>query len=136
MQPGEILTTIEIPTPLPQFVRFYKVAKRRLDDISTVAAAMAMDFDGAGRVRRARLAFGGVAATPIRVLDAEDALAGQSWNEAAVERVHAIFYRTLKSMSDHRGSKQYRLEVVKKSIGGSTGYDERAARGEGVPASE
>jgi xanthine dehydrogenase small subunit len=38
LQRGEILTTIEIPQPLPGFVRFYKIAKRRLDDISTVAA--------------------------------------------------------------------------------------------------
>ncbi len=116
MQPGEILTAIEIPRPLPQFVRFYKVAKRRLDDISTVASAMAMDFDGAGRVRRARFAFGGVAATPIRVLEAEDAVAGQSWNEASVERVQRIFDRTLKPMSDHRGSKEYRLEVSKSLV--------------------
>ena len=41
---GEIITAIEIPKPLPQFVRFYKVAKRRLDDISTVAAAMSLDL--------------------------------------------------------------------------------------------
>ena len=28
--------------PYPAFIRFYKVAKRRADDISTVAAAMAV----------------------------------------------------------------------------------------------
>ena len=65
--PGEMLVAIEIPRPLPELVRFYKVAKRRLDDISTVAAAMALDRDATGRVRRARFAFGGVAATPVRV---------------------------------------------------------------------
>ena len=37
----ELIIAVEIPKPLPQFVQFYKVAKRRLDDISTVAAAMA-----------------------------------------------------------------------------------------------
>ena len=51
MAQGEILTAVEIPKPLPQFVRFYKVAKRRLDDISTVAAAMALDVDAKGLVR-------------------------------------------------------------------------------------
>ena len=55
---------VEIPKPLPQDLRFYKIAKRRLDDISTVAAAIAVDLDEGGRVRRARFAFGGVAATP------------------------------------------------------------------------
>ena len=114
--PGEMLTTVEIPRPLPEFVRFYKVAKRRLDDISTVAAAMALDRDATGRVRRARFAFGGVAATPLRVHEAEDAVLGQPWNEAAVERVQRILDRTLTPMSDHRGSKAYRLEVSKSLV--------------------
>src|SRR4029079_14461070 len=65
---GEIIRSIEIPKPLPAFVRFYKVAKRRLDDISTVAAAMVLDRDHSGRLRRARFAFGGVAATPLLVV--------------------------------------------------------------------
>jgi xanthine dehydrogenase small subunit len=116
MTAGEMLTAVEIPKPLPQFVRFYKVAKRRLDDISTVAAAMSLDVDGFGRVQRARLAFGGVAATPIRVTEAEDAITDQPWNESAVERVQRIFDRVLQPMSDHRGSKEYRLEVSKSLV--------------------
>ena len=116
MEPGEILVSVEIPKPLPQFVRFYKVAKRRMDDISTVAAAMAMDVDASGRVRRARFAFGGVAATPMRLVDAEETVVGQAWTEAAVERVQRVLDRTLKPMSDHRGSKEYRLEVSKSLV--------------------
>jgi xanthine dehydrogenase small subunit len=116
MRPGEILTVVEIPKPLPEFVRFYKVAKRRVDDISTVAAAMALDFDAAGAVRRARFAFGGVAATPIRSTEAEDAVTGQHWNEAAVARVQRVLDRTLVPLSDHRGSKAYRLEVAKSLV--------------------
>jgi len=116
MKAGEMLTAVEIPKPLPQFVRFYKVAKRRLDDISTVAAAMSLDVDGVGRVRRARLAFGGVAATPIRVTEAEDAITDQPWNESAVARVQRILDRVLQPMSDHRGSKEYRLEVSKSLV--------------------
>jgi xanthine dehydrogenase small subunit len=116
LQRGEILTTIEIPKPLPAFVRFYKVAKRRLDDISTVAAAMALDRDHAGRVRRARFAFGGVAATPLLVGKAEQAVVGQPWNEDAVERAQQVLERVLEPMSDHRGSKEYRREVSKSLV--------------------
>jgi xanthine dehydrogenase small subunit len=113
LQRGELIMTIDIPKPLPAFVRFYKVAKRRLDDISTVAAAMALDRDRTGRVRRARFAFGGVAATPLLVGEAEQALLGQVWNESAVERVQQVLDRVLSPMSDHRGSKEYRREVAK-----------------------
>ncbi len=116
MAPGEIITAIEIPKPFPRFVRFYKMSKRRLDDISTVAAAMAIDVDAQDRVRRARFAFGGVAATPVRIVDAEAAIAGQPWNGTAVERVQAILDRTLKPMTDHRGSSEYRLEVTKSLV--------------------
>ena len=116
MRSDEVLTAVEIPKPLPQVLRFYKISKRRLDDISTVAAALALDLDTNGRVRRARFAFGGVAPTPVRVADAEGAVLGQVWNDSAVERVQRILDRSLQPVSDHRGSKEYRLEVSKRLI--------------------
>ena len=116
LRAAEILTAVEIPKPLPDFVRFYKVAKRRLDDISTVAAAMALDFEKGGNIRRARFAFGGVAATPVQIADVEAAIVGKPWEAAAVERVQHILGRTLTPMTDHRGSKEYRLEVSKSLV--------------------
>jgi xanthine dehydrogenase small subunit len=109
--PGELLVSIEIPAPLPETFGFYKIAKRRIDDISTVSAAMAIDRDATGRVRRARFAFGGVAATPVRLTDAEDAVTGRHWNADAVALVQRIIDRTLSPVSDHRGSKEYRRQV-------------------------
>ena len=114
---GELLTTIEIPKPWPGLVRFYKVSKRRFDDISTVAAAIALDRDGTGRVQRARVALGGVAATPLIVHEAEHTVVGQIWNEAAIERMQQVLDRTLNPISDVRGSREYRLEVAKSLIG-------------------
>lgn len=111
LAPAELIVSIEIPMPLPAILRFYKIAKRRVDDISTVAAAMAIAPDEAGRVARARFAFGGVAATPLRLYEAEQAIVGQPWNEAAVERAQQIVERSLAPMSDHRGSRDYRLHV-------------------------
>ena len=67
-------------------------------------------------MRRVRFALGGVAATPMRMNGAEDALTNQPWNETAVERVQEIFDRALSPMSDHRGSKEYRLEVSKSLV--------------------
>jgi len=116
MEPAELLTAIEIPKVLPASIRFYKVAKRRVDDISTVAAAIAMDRDCAGRVRRARFAFGGVAAVPLLVGAAEKAVLGRVWDMAAVERVQAILDDVLHPISDHRGSAEYRVEVAKSLV--------------------
>jgi len=109
----ELIAAVEIPKPLPEFVRFYKIAKRRADDISTVAAALAMDWDGTGRITRARFAFGGVAAVPLRATEAEEVVIGRRWNEATAERAQAALARTLKPISDHRGSAEYRVAVAK-----------------------
>jgi len=116
LEHGELIAAIEIPKPLPDFVRFYKVAKRRVDDISTVAAAMAMEWDRAGRIARARFAFGGVAAVPLRAMAAEEVVLGRRWDDAAVERVQAVLERTLQPIGDHRGSADYRLAMAKSLV--------------------
>jgi xanthine dehydrogenase small subunit len=96
LQRGEIIRSIRIPKPLPLHARFYKVAKRRVDDISTVAAAFST------RAGATRLAFGGVGATPIRAFEAE----------ADITHAREILARTLHPMSDHRGSAAYRLAMA------------------------
>jgi xanthine dehydrogenase iron-sulfur cluster and FAD-binding subunit A len=53
-----------------------------------------------------------VAATPVRVAEAEGAAAGQLWTEATVERVQQVLARTLSPISDARGSAAYRRQVA------------------------
>ena len=113
LETGELIVTIEIPKPFPSFSRFYKVAKRRMDDISTVAAAFSTDIDANGRVARARFAYGGVAATPLRIYSAEESMIGERWNAASVKRAQAAIDSAIQPMSDHRGSAEYRREVAK-----------------------
>lgn len=116
LEPGELIAAIEIPKPLPAFTRFYKAAKRRTDDISTVAAGLSADFDENGMVTRAHFAFGGVAATPVRLYAAEEALLGRRFDEEGVALAQAAIAKTLKPLSDHRGSAEYRLEVAQAFI--------------------
>jgi len=116
LEPAEVLTAIEIPKPLPAVLRFYKVAKRRMDDISTVAAAMSLDFDRGGLISRARFSFGGVAPVPLLPDSAEEAVLFRRWNQSAVERVQSVLARTLQPISDHRGSAEYRLAVAQSLV--------------------
>jgi xanthine dehydrogenase small subunit len=53
----------------------------------------------------------------MRVISAEDAVVGQRWNGAAVERAQAALDRTLQPISDHRGSAEYRLAIAKSLVG-------------------
>ena len=111
LAPGELIVAIRIPRPLPRRLQFYKVTKRRLDDISTIAAGIAIDAP-AGVVERARIAFGGVAATPVRLPEVEAALEGQPWTLATISRVQDVIRRVLQPLSDHRGSREYRLAMA------------------------
>jgi xanthine dehydrogenase small subunit len=109
---GELIVSILLPKPFPRHVRYFKVAKRRMDDISTVAAGFSVDLDSAGRIQRARVAYGGVAPVPLRVVNAEEALRGSIWNESAIHDAQEILERTLQPISDHRGSAAYRLALA------------------------
>jgi len=112
LRDDELIVSIEIPQPMPGFLCFYKIAKRRMDDISTVAAAMAIDCNDSGMVTRARFAFGGVAAIPLRAAAAEEAILGRLWNEDAVDRARAALELAIRPISDHRGSAEYRRAVA------------------------
>ncbi|HRC84555.1 MAG TPA: FAD binding domain-containing protein, partial [Thermoanaerobaculia bacterium] len=112
--PGELVREIRLPHAprgLERREEFYKVSKRRELDIAIVAASFRLDLDGEGRVLEARLAFGGVAATPLRVGAAEQALLGRRPDEAAAD-VAAVLERELSPIDDLRGSAAYRRGLV------------------------
>jgi xanthine dehydrogenase small subunit len=116
LEPNEIIVSIHLPRPLPDVQRFYKVSKRMLDDISTVAAGFALDLDDNRRVLRLRLAYGGVAATPIRAHAAEALATGRPWNHETVAAIVAELARAdapvASPISDHRGSAAYRRAMI------------------------
>jgi xanthine dehydrogenase small subunit len=116
IEAGELLVSVRIPKPLPAAIRFFKASKRRLDDISTVAACFALRLDRTGRVDAARIAYGGVAEVPRRVKQAEDELIGRPWGHAALRRAQRAVERTLQPMSDHRGSAAYRLALAQRLL--------------------
>ena len=110
LRPGELIRSVIVPKPLPR-IEFYKVSKRRLDDISTIAAAFAENTNG-----EVRLAFGGVAATPVRARRAEAVLTGGGWSDQVVRRAQEALATDLQPMSDHRGSADYRSAVAARLI--------------------
>ncbi len=113
MQPGEMLIAVRIPKPFPELARFYKVAKRKLDDISTVACCLAVALGSSGIVEKARFAYGGVAEIPVRVFEAEEAVEGRRWSASAIRQAQDAVVRGLRPISDHRGSADYRLAMAK-----------------------
>jgi xanthine dehydrogenase small subunit len=114
-RPDELVRAVRVPVPLAPVTAFHKIAKRRYDDISSVAVAFALDIDG-DVVRRARIGLGGVAATPVRARQTEAALEGRPWT---VETVHAaadVLQGEGTPLDDHRASAAYRRAVLGTSL--------------------
>lgn len=119
LAPDEVLLRVEADVPPSDVeVRCYKVSKRREMDISAVAAGMRLERDRSGNVSRVVLAYGGMAATPLRATVVEDALVGKPWTMASVETVLPLFDQAFTPMSDHRGSADYRALVAKNLLRG------------------
>ena len=112
----ELIKTIRIPLPLAPVTAFHKIAKRRFDDISSVAVAYALTLGGDGRVASARIGLGGVAATPLRATAAEEALAGRPWTRETVAAAAGELARAGTPMSDHRASDSYRIAMLRNSL--------------------
>lgn len=103
---------IEVPLPAPgESLAAYKVSKRFDDDISAVCLVLNLDIAD-GRVRRARIGAGGVAAVPARARQAEAALAGQPWTLETVERAAAALQAEFQPITDMRASGEYRRAVL------------------------
>ncbi len=109
LREDEILLRLFVPRPPPGvFATSYKVSKRRELDISAVSAGMYLALDEKGRVARLRLAYGGVAATPVRARHTERALLGRPWSPDEVRRASLVLSQDFTPISDLRGSARYR----------------------------
>ncbi|MFI1645599.1 xanthine dehydrogenase small subunit [Streptomyces avidinii] len=114
-RPGELIRSVRIPLPLSPVTAFHKIAKRRFDDISSVAVAFALDIED-GTVRKARIGLGGVAATPVRALAAEAALEGRPWTAETVAAAARVLRSQGTPMNDHRASAGYRSAMLGQSL--------------------
>ncbi len=112
-KPGELVWRIDVPKlKADEVFRSYKISKRFDQDISAVMAAFKFSLEGR-RIAAARIAFGGMAATPKRASRTEAALAGASL-DAAASWGNAILAlaEDYQPISDMRASAGYRLDAA------------------------
>lgn len=113
-QPGEFVERVHVPKPMAgAHFAVYKISKRRDEDISAVCGAFHIHLGSDGRVNFARLAFGGMAATPKRALAVETALTGRPWSMETVEKVRAAFDADYRPLTDWRATADYRQLIAK-----------------------
>jgi xanthine dehydrogenase small subunit len=130
--PGEFVESVYVPRPAPGTLNAaYKVTKRRDEDISAVACGFHVALRD-GVVETARLAFGGMAATPKRAAAAEAALVGRPWALDTVARAEAAMAEDFAPITDWRASADYRATAARNLLRRfyleSTGAPVRLAR--------
>ena len=112
-QAGEFVEAVIIPRIPPERIfKIFKLSKRFDQDISTLCAGMSIAVKD-GVVAEARLAFGGMAATPKRASACEAALTGQPWTLDAVRAAAEALAEDFQPISDMRASAAYRLQAAK-----------------------
>lgn len=107
-QPSEFIESIHIPLlATEQTFKAYKISKRLDDDISAVCGAFNLTVEN-GVVKQARIAFGGMAATPKRATHCEQALMDKAWTEETVLAAMKTIVDDFEPLSDFRATKEYR----------------------------
>ena len=101
LQPGEILTEVQIPHPKPGSKGFYhKVRERQAWDHAIVSVSAVVQAKG-GVCQEAHVVLGGVAPIPWRAAKAEDFLRGKKVDEGSAQKVAEIALEGARPMKDN-----------------------------------
>ena len=112
LQASEFIRSIHIPLPEASSVfAVHKISKRHDDDISSVCMAIHLPIENAV-VKDCRLAFGGMAAIPIRAKAAEQRLNDKVFTQQTVHAAQQALAEELSPISDARASAAYRMQVA------------------------
>lgn len=96
LEHGELITSIDLP-PFSGGSHYLKVRDRASYAYALVSCAVALEMDGE-RIGRARIALGGVAHKPWRILNAETLLTGQKPTEDLFRRVAGLAFDEAKPL--------------------------------------
>ncbi|MGB1262134.1 MAG: xanthine dehydrogenase small subunit [Cognaticolwellia sp.] len=113
---AEFIKSIYIPKAKPkQTLKVYKISKRIDDDISAVLAAFFIELKD-NVVINIRIAFGGMAATPMRAKQCEAALLNKAFNCESIAAAQIALTQDFQPMSDVRASDKYRMKVAQNLV--------------------
>lgn len=111
-RPGEFVESVFVPRPGPDAVIHMSKLSRRFDsDISAVCGAVMLTVRD-GVIETARVAFGGMAATPRRASACEAALTGAPFEPSTFDAAAQALIEDFDPLTDVRGSRDYRLEAA------------------------
>jgi xanthine dehydrogenase small subunit len=111
---GEFVESIELRKDQIN-LRCYKLSKRFDQDISAVCGCINIRIED-NIIKSARIAFGGMAATPARAKITEKTLVGMEWSLQTFESTKLVLLQDFSPMSDARASAAYRSESAQNML--------------------
>jgi 4-hydroxybenzoyl-CoA reductase subunit beta len=112
--PGEIVTAVHVPARMAGWRgAYHKLRVRGAIDYPLAGVAVAMDVDGSGVCRDARVALTAVNPAPVLVPQAGEWLVGKKWSEDSGEGVAHAAIQTGKPLTTSASTPVYRREMVK-----------------------
>ncbi|MDH5615609.1 MAG: xanthine dehydrogenase family protein subunit M, partial [Acidimicrobiia bacterium] len=107
LAPGEIVTKVVIPVPPGGHgAAFVRLSRYEGEDLAQASVAIVAPAD-----HRFRVAFGAVAATPMRARRIESLLEGKALDPTLVAEAIALVSEEISPISDIRASKEFRLRM-------------------------
>lgn len=114
--PGEILAAVRLALPPPGTIQaFRKVGTRKAQAISKVVVAMVGRVEE-GRIADLRLAAGSVAAIPVRLRSAEEAVRRMPPGKEAAERAGRAAADAVEPIDDVRSTAEYRRFALERVV--------------------
>ncbi len=115
LEPGEIVTEVEVPLPKGKTV-YLKYGRKQSNTPAVVTVAAYLIFNGR-TVKEARLALNGVGPHPFRARNAEAALVGKTLNEATIQAAAQAAVGECEPFTDAVASEWYRRKMVGVFVG-------------------
>ena len=113
LEPGEILFRVRVPAGQDWTLQhFEKVGTRKALAISIASLAAVIRLDDAGRVQKARFAWGSVAPTVLASPELDAMLQGRPLNHDSLAELGRAAARLADPISDQRASRDFRLALV------------------------
>jgi carbon-monoxide dehydrogenase medium subunit len=110
---GEVVASFLLPargrSASDAYLRFIP---RTEMDIAVVGAGVSLATDAAGKIAAARVGLGAVAARPLLVKPAADALVGSKLEPAALDKFEKAVRAACAPIDDKRGTKEFRIKVA------------------------
>ena len=112
LKKNEFIRSIKIPLFKQNIFKAFKISKRFDDDISSVCGSFNLEINN-NKIKKAYIAYGGMAAVPKRAKACEDVLKNKPLTINTFDHAKNYLEKDLSPINDMRASKEYRLEIAK-----------------------